>query len=98
MGKQAFYRRKNTLTILVVFLVVISMTSIVVNAADGMQQQRLNERPGEHPIEHHQGEHQGEYHQGEHHFQNWHEHRHHRHHDHYYSGTYYPDYEWVYES
>lgn len=34
MGKQAFDRRKDTLAILVVFLVIISMTSTVVIAAD----------------------------------------------------------------
>jgi hypothetical protein len=44
MREQAFDRRKNTLAILVVFLVVISMTATVVSAADGMH-------------DHHQGEH-----------------------------------------
>jgi len=39
------------------------------------------------------GEHRG---QGDHHFRNLHERRHHGSHDHYYGGTYYPDYEWVY--
>ena len=34
MRKQTFDRRKNTLSILVVFLVVISMTATVVSTAD----------------------------------------------------------------
>lgn len=81
MRKQIFKRRKNTLAILVVFFVIVSMTATVVSAADGMRD--------------HKGDHR-EFNHGERNFRNWHEHRHHRHHDHYYGGTYYPDYEWVY--
>jgi hypothetical protein len=79
MGNQIFDRRKNTLAILIVFLVVISMTSTVVSATEGMQQQ--------HRMEHNLGEHSMERYQGEHHFNNWHEHRHHHLHDHYYGGV-----------
>ncbi len=43
MGNQIFDRRKNILAILIVFLVVISMTSTVVSATEGMQQQHRME-------------------------------------------------------
>ncbi len=105
MRKQAFDRKKNTLAILVAFLVVISMTATVVSAAgenrehqQGGNQQGEHHQGGNQQGEHQQGgnqygEHRG---QGEHHFRNWHESRHHGSHDHYYGGTYYPNYEWVY--
>ncbi len=49
MLKQPFHIRKNALTILVVFLVVISMTAVAVNAAP--------HHDGHHKGGHHSGHH-----------------------------------------
>ena len=98
MLKQPFHRRKNALAILVVFLVIISMTAVAVNAAPHHDGHHKGGHHGGHHSKHggHGGHHHGGYNQGGHHFHNLHDHRHHGQHDHYYGDVYYGDYEWVY--
>ena len=79
MGKQTFDRRKNTLAILVVFFVIISMTATAVSAADEIQHS------------HKGGHHQGGHNPSGHNFHNWHDHHRHNLHDHYYNGVYYAE-------
>jgi len=64
MGKQVFDRRKNTLAILVVFFLTISMTSTVVSAADEIKHHHSGEqhKGGKHLGEQHKsGKHLGEH-------------------------------------
>ena len=87
MLRQKVSSMEKVLSMSLACLFVVSLTATVISATE--------EHRYEHQGGYQQGEHRG-FNQGEHNFRNWHEHRHHRHHDHYYDGTYYPDYEWVY--
>jgi hypothetical protein len=79
---------KKSLVILLAVFFVASVTTVGVSAAP--------QHEGHHGGHGHGGHGHGGHGHGGHNFHNWHEHRHHGHHDHYYGGTYYPDYEWVY--
>jgi hypothetical protein len=90
---------KKTLGILLVVCFLMSVTAVAVSAPNPQPEPPLNK----HEIGQHTGgqqlggQFQGKKYQGEHNFRNWHDHHHHHgHHDHYYGGTYYQDYEWVY--
>lgn len=104
MRKQAFDRKKNTLAILVAFLVVISITATVVSAAG---ENRERQQGGNQHGEHQQGEHQqsryqqdehrghgehGDVGHGEHGDWGWgHDYSHH----HWWHGQYYPNCDWA---
>ena len=99
MRKQAFDRKKNTLAILVAFLVVISITATVVSAAgENRERQQGGNQQGEHQQgRYQQGEHrgQGEHRdvgRGEHGDWGWgNDYSHH----HWWHGQYYPNCDWA---